>query len=71
LARGIIDSGQKPPFVKVLVSLSSLCPFGVRDESFIGWRDDIKVKLMSNNINIEENGDNGFNSNCVGFDYDG
>ena len=33
--------------------------------------DDIKVKLMSNNINIEENGDNGFNSNCVGFDYDG
>ena len=27
--------------------------------------------IMSNNINLEENGDNGFNSNCVGFDYDG
>ena len=30
LARGLIDFGQKPPSVKVLVWLSSLCPFGIR-----------------------------------------
>ena len=29
-----IDYGQRPPFIKVLVSLSSLCPFGVRDKFF-------------------------------------
>ena len=32
LARGLIDSGQRPPSVKVLVWLSSLCPFGVRHD---------------------------------------
>ena len=29
-----IDYGQRPPFIKILVSLSSLCPFGVRDNFF-------------------------------------
>lgn len=32
---GLIYYGQRPPYVKVLVSLSSLCPVGVRDECII------------------------------------
>ncbi len=32
LARGLVDSGQRPPSVKVLVWLSSLCPCGVRHD---------------------------------------
>ena len=30
-----MDSGQKPPFIKVLVWLTSLCPFGVSHPFFI------------------------------------
>lgn len=36
--RDVIDFRQRPPYIKVLVSLSSLCPFGVRDKVFIGLR---------------------------------
>ncbi len=36
--QGLIDSGQRPPFVKVLVWLSSLCPFGVRHDILIQTR---------------------------------
>ena len=35
--RGVIDSGQRPPSIKVLVWLSSFRPCGVR-HVFIGWR---------------------------------
>ena len=27
----VTDFGQRPPYIRILVSLSSLCPFGVRD----------------------------------------
>ena len=41
----ITDYGQRPPCVRVLVSLSSLCPSGVRDEFFIGWRSDNEANI--------------------------
>ena len=30
--RGLVDYGQRPPCVKVLVWLSSLCPYGIRHD---------------------------------------
>ena len=41
----VTDYGQRPPCVRVLVSLSSLCPSGVRDEFFIGWRSDNEANI--------------------------
>lgn len=39
--KDVIDFRQRPPYIKVLVSLSSLCPFGVRDKFFIGLRGEV------------------------------
>ena len=43
--KGCNLKSQKPSISKVLVSLSSLCPSGVRDEFFIGWRSDNEANI--------------------------
>ena len=35
LEQGLTDFGQRPPFIRFLVWLSSLCPFGVRHDLFM------------------------------------
>jgi hypothetical protein len=59
----VIDSGQKPPSIKVLVWLTSLCPFGVSHVSLSAYARPYNMILILKTIVYEK--DNGFD------DHDG